>query len=272
MPEYDPTPCTERRARDALHMTVAVVLLTFDGDTLQVLMVEDQSESSGGRLALPTAYVRNDQQIDEAARDLLFHEVRFDDAHTEQFYTFSAPYRDEEARTMCCAYIGAASPGELAFTAMINDKSLIDVRLDEVHEAQLSTGGLPVRAVMDHAGIIAEALLYLRRHLASSPLPWRMLPEHFVLSEVLDIHEAILGKPVTAPFFRKAIVKRTLPDGGRLVPTGRYTEGAAHRPAQIYYIERRSRHDPRVIPRGIERSDSTASGRVRGRSGSSRFR
>lgn len=241
MPEYDPTPCNECRPRDAAHMTTAIVLLSYHRGSLQVMMNEGSSGRFAECLALPTSYVRFDQRIDQAVRDLLFHEVSMGDTDLEQFHTFSCPDRDAQARTMCCAYVGAASAEDLAFTAMINDRTMVDVAIDELGEAHLSIGGMPVRAVLDHAEMIAGAVLHLRRHLASSNLPWRMLAEEFTLSEAQEIHEAILGRPLTDQFFRKSVVKRTLPDGGKLVPSGTTRMDGAHRPARLYYIEQGKR-------------------------------
>lgn len=238
MPEYDPTPCHERRPRDAAHITTAIVLLSYWDDTLKVMMNEGGSERFPDSLVLPTSYVHFDQRVDQAVRDLLFHEAKMGDIKVEHFHTFSCPDRDAEARTMCCAFVGAASAHDLEFTAMINDRTMVDVAIDELGEAQLSIGGMPVRAVLDHAQIIARAVLHLRWHLASSNLPWRMLNELFTLNDVQQIHVAILGRRLTTAFFRKSVVKRTLPDGGRLVPDGQATRGGAHRPARLYYIDR----------------------------------
>ena len=238
MREYDPTPCHERRRCDAAHMTTAVVLLSYWDGTLKAVMNEGASERFPDHLVLPTSYVRFDQRVDQAVRDLLYHEVKMGDIDVEHFQTFSCPDRDSEARTMCCAYVGAASAEDLEFTAMINDRTVVDVAIDELGEAQLSIGGMPVRTVLDHSEIIAGAVLHLRRHLASSNLPWRMLEELFTLNDVQQIHEAILGHRLTTAFFRKSVVKRTLPDGGRLVPHGQATRGGAHRPARLYYIDR----------------------------------
>lgn len=138
MHDYDTSPCTELRPGDAAHMMVAIVLLTYRQGSLQVLMIEDQREPFDGQMSLPWCYVREDQRIDQAARDLLLHELPMGDQDLEQIYTFSCPDRDPRARVMCCSYLGAAPPAEFEWMSVENDRMMIEVRLDEHNDLLIS--------------------------------------------------------------------------------------------------------------------------------------
>jgi ADP-ribose pyrophosphatase YjhB (NUDIX family) len=238
MRDYDTTPCTELRPGDAAHMMVAIVLLTYRQGSLQVPMIEDQREPFDGQMSLPWCYVRDDQRIDQAARDLLFHELPMGDQDLEQVYTFSCPDRDARARVMCCSYLGAAAPGDFEWMSVENDRMMIEVRLDEFSEPRFSFQGLSMLVGLDHGQAVQKAILHIRGHLATSLHPWRMVPERFTLDQAQQVHEAILGKPLTDQGFRKSAVKRKLPDGSHLVATDRYDSSGAHRPARLYYLKR----------------------------------
>jgi len=238
MPEYDPNPCTELRECDAAHMTVAIAMLTCREGSLQVLMVEDMRAPFEGQLSLPTSYVRGDQRIDQAVRDLLYRELPLGDRDLEQIYTFSCPDRDPRARVMCCAYVDAAAPDDFEWISMMNEKMMVDVRLDAGNEPHFSVQGMPMRVGLDHGEAVARAILHIRAHLPSSLHPWRMLPESFTLNQAQQAHEAILGRKLTDPAFRKSAVKRRLPDGSRLVPTADHDRSGRHRPARLYRLQR----------------------------------
>jgi hypothetical protein len=241
MLEYDPNPCYELHPENAAHMTVAIAVITYRQGTLQVLMKEEEDKPFEGKAYLPMSYVRADQRIDQAVRDLFVHELPLGDQEIEQFYTYSCPDRVERTRVMCCAYVGTASPEDFGWMTAHNDLMMVDVELDELDEVRLSTGGLPLVAAYDHANIVREAVLHMREHINSLMLPWNMLPSMFTLNEARQAHEAVLGKELNTQFFRKSVLARKFPDGSELVPTDSYDTSGAHRPARYYYLKRPAR-------------------------------
>ncbi len=72
----------------------------------------------------------------------------------------------------------------------------------------------------------------LRGKLDYSPIAFALLPDRFTLREVQEVHEAILGKPLKKPPFRRKLLDR-----GMIVPTGEFETGSAYRPAELFEVK-----------------------------------
>ena len=85
-------------------------------------------------------------------------------------------------------------------------------------------GGL----AFDHARIIFRAFLSLRQQTENDGrIVFDLMPPLFTLNMLQDAYEAILGKPLLAPNFRRKIAPLVL-------DAGETSQGAGHRPARLY--------------------------------------
>lgn len=79
----------------------------------------------------------------------------------------------------------------------------------------------------DHAKIITAAIIRLRGKVEYTDIALNLVPEYFTLTELQQVYEIILGKPlIKAPFRRKYAY---LTD-----PTDMLTSDAGHRPSKLY--------------------------------------
>ncbi len=79
----------------------------------------------------------------------------------------------------------------------------------------------------DHAKIITYAVLRLRGKVQYTDIALNLMPEYFTLTQLQQVYEIILGKPlIKAPFRRKYCMLAE--------PTDKQTADAGHRPSQLF--------------------------------------
>ena len=86
----------------------------------------------------------------------------------------------------------------------------------------------------DHADILDMARARLRARLDDPATALRFLPRQFTLSELQQVCEVILRKPLDKRNFRKRILGL-----GLIEATGKDRRDGAHRPASLYRARRR---------------------------------
>ena len=87
-------------------VTTDCVVFGFDGQRLNVLLIERGIEPFKGRWALPGGFMKMDETLDECARRELYEETGLEVAsdHIRQFAAFSALDRDPRERVVTVAY------------------------------------------------------------------------------------------------------------------------------------------------------------------------
>lgn len=220
---------------DALHMAVALVMLSVTEGRLQVFMVENHGGPYAGQFALPHAIVRADEMLDQAAEAVFMNTAVRSRANIEQYYVYSCPDRDPRGRVMTVGYLGAVPRGEMEWANDLNDAAMVDIEI-EAGTAQLFWSGHRVRPGFWHDEVIVGALDRLRQSIDYSLIPFSFLPEAFTLAELQEVHEAILGQPVTKAWFRKKMLKRVFEGGRTLVGCRVFRRDGPHRPAELYEL------------------------------------
>lgn len=202
-------------------VTVDLVLMTVEDGRLSVLLQRRAVEPYSGRLALPGGFVGVDEPLDAAARRVLADKAGFapgEGGWLEQLYTFGDPARDPRMRTVSVAYFALLSAALLTGTvAAAEDLVLVPVT------------GLPAPLAFDHAAIIAAAHARLQGKLDYTPVALALLAERFTLRDLQAVHEAILGKPLNKPAFRRRMI-----DTGWIEATGEREAVTNFRPAELY--------------------------------------
>lgn len=206
-------------------LAVDVVALTVQAARLAVLLVRRAEAPMQGVPALPGAFVGPDETLEDAARRALATKAAVERLFLEQLYTFGDPGRDRRARVVSVAYYALAPAG--ALTPATGSEAAFLSSLDEDGLAQGSAGEALALA-FDHGRILRTAVERLRGKLWYSPVALELAGESFSLHELQGIYEAILGRRLAKPAFRRRILASGLvePAGGRR--TG------SHRPAATY--------------------------------------
>lgn len=231
---------------------------------LCVLLIRRGAHPHLGSWALPGGFVRPTETVGEAAQRELWEETGVNTGYLEQLYTFSDPERDPRAWVISCAHMALADSRELSLRAGDDASDAQWFRLsytlldkeapsqqgepNEHYKLTLNTEEDSLSALIewisgnngaefkildnqglafDHAKIIACAIQRLRGKLEYTDLALNLMPEVFTLTELQQVYEIILGKPLLKAAFRRK-VKDLVQE------TGTYTENAGHRPSQLY--------------------------------------
>lgn len=209
-------------------VTVDIVLFTVRQGELSVLLIRRGQPPFKGAWALPGGFVDEAESLEHAARRELEEETGLTGMPLHQLGAFGDPGRDPRGHTVSVAYTAFLSAPPRAVAG------------DDAADAQwlpLSVlaidGGRPKaagRMAFDHLKILAIARQRLREDLLDPTRRRRtdLVPTRFTFSELLHVHEVVLGKELDKRNFRAKLLQAKVmePVSGRR--TGR------HRPAQLY--------------------------------------
>lgn len=163
-------------------LTADCVVFGFTGRELKVLLIERGLEPYKGMWALPGGFMRIDETIEQTARRELQEETGVSQIFMEQFKVFSTVNRDPRERVVTVAFLALVRPNEYNLLAG-----------DDASDARwFNEEYLPPMA-FDHAEIISAAREYLKEVLRIRPLAFRLLDEHFSMSELQRVYEVIEG-------------------------------------------------------------------------------
>lgn len=174
-------------------VTTDCVIFGFDGERLQVLLIERGIEPFKGRWAFPGGFIKMDETAEEGALRELKEETGTENAFIQQFHTFSNPLRDPRERVIT-----------IAFYAL--------VRIQEVKggDDAASARWFPLDEIpalaFDHDHMLRMATQRLRQEIHFHPIGFELLPEKFTLRELQSLYEAILG----ITFDRRNFAKKML--------------------------------------------------------------
>jgi len=243
-------------------VTVDIVLFTVadvKGDNyrklsekeLRILLIKRGRHPFIGQWALPGGFVNPEETVGEAASRELAEEAGVSGGYLEQLYTFSKPKRDPRTWVISCAHMAlidserlnlrAGSDADDArwFVVKTENKgnniklllsnedtdltAVVETRSDASEMRIIENNGL----AFDHSEIIACAINRLRARLEHTDLAFSLVGEKFTLTQLQQVYEAILGKPLYKAAFRRKV--KSL-----VTETDEYTQKGGHRPSQIF--------------------------------------
>ncbi|MDJ0346064.1 NUDIX domain-containing protein [Streptomyces sp. H10-C2] len=224
---YDP------RAFDPIAVTVDMVALTLRAGALHVLLVRRGGPPFQGAWALPGGFVRAGREsLDQAAARELAEETGLDAAglgrvHLEQLGSYGHPGRDPRMHVVSVAHLAFAPDlpdaraGSDAAAAAWIPVAELDLsrqpdaptrRPNEQGRRPGAHGGGPghrsvgTELAFDHARILADGLDRARSKIEYTPLATAFLGEHFTISELRAVYEAVWGATLHAGNFHRKVL------------------------------------------------------------------
>ncbi|MEU4248793.1 NUDIX domain-containing protein [Amycolatopsis sp. NPDC026612] len=203
-------------------VTVDLVVLTLTGDELCALVVRRGISPYRGEWALPGGFVREDEDLPDAARRELAEETGLPPGtvHIEQLAGYGAPDRDPRMRVVTIAYLALAP--DLPLPRAGSDAA--EARWTPVRSLRAE------RLAFDHDRILADGLERARAKLEYSPLATAFCAPEFTVAELRRVYELVWDTRLDPRNFHRKVTGAD----GLLEPTGRTTTRDGGRPAQLY--------------------------------------
>lgn len=201
--------------------TVDNVIFGFDEGALKVLLIRRNEAPFEDCWALPGHFVRQNEDLDEAARRVLWEMTGLENVYLEQLFTFGAPGRHAYGRVITVAYYSLVKIADFTPQALTLTR--------EVAWHDLTTLG---ELAFDHNEIIVTARDQLQRSIRNRPVGFELLPPEFTLTQLQHLYESIWETKLEKRNFRKKILSMDL-----ILPLNRTQKGVSHRPARLYRFD-----------------------------------
>ena len=202
------------------NVAVDIAVLSVVARSLCVVV---QRDPTSGQPALPGRFIRERHTVDETVREVLELKLGLspDRVRPHLLAVFSDPDRDARGWTISIAH-AVALPAS-ALTAVIGELAPLD------GDGHLASGE---RLLYDHDQIIAAATDNLRDQYETGPDPDGLLSEPYTLSDLRELHEAILGRRLMRDSFNRRVKPMLAP---KVDETGEpETRVGGGRPARLF--------------------------------------
>jgi len=207
-------------------VAVVVVILTVIDDDLCVLLIKRGGEPYRDYWALPGGLLADGESLDHAAARKLLDETGVQDVYLEQLYTFGELPRSDGAADAQRGIV-------IAYYALVQHERVRLRESETWQPAWHSVYKLPALA-FDNNAVVDYAVRRLRSKLDYTNVAYALLPRQFTLSELQQVYEAILDRPLDKRNFRRRMLS-----AGIIKPAGGTRMEGAHRPAQLYAFTKR---------------------------------
>ncbi|GGF26187.1 NUDIX hydrolase [Subtercola lobariae] len=184
--------------------------------TLWLPLVRRIREPFEGRWALPGGPIGASESLGDAAARNLLETTSLTSRYLEQLYAFGTVDRSPSQRVVSIVYWALVRPDEAE-------------RATEGENVRwFAADDLPELA-FDHNTIVEYALWRLRNKMEYSRIAHAFLGERFTLTQLREVYEAVLRKPLDPANFRRQIESTN-----SVVATDERLAGGRHRPPRLY--------------------------------------
>jgi len=218
------------------HVAIDAVIFGFHDNQLKVLLIEYKQT---GLFALPGGFIREQEDVNDAARRVASERTGLDDIYLEQFYVFGdySRYDPTPFKTVMLKNSGAVaddhwllqrfiSIGYYALVDFTEAKPTPAAIFDSCNWYDLTN--MPA-LIQDHTQIVNKALDTLRANLDHKVIGFNLLPQDFTMGELQKLYETILGKKLLRPAFQRKMLSL-----GILERVAKKWTGGAHKAPYVY--------------------------------------
>lgn len=198
------------------------VVFCFKDNQLNALLVKKDTEPSKGEWSLPTAFVNENESVDDTVRRDLAAKTGLEDVFIEQVRCFGDLNRDPYARVIAILYY-----------ALINIQDY-DEKLNKHNDAKwFPVKELPV-LLYDQNEMVEAAIRRMRYRTMEKPVGLRMLPQYFTISQLHKLVEVIEDKLRDKRNFRKIVEEAYY-----IEKTDKIDKSSSKRGAALYHFNQR---------------------------------
>jgi len=226
-------------AKEAIpQLSINCVIMGFHDKTLHII-VNRIAIGKKDLLVLPGGYVYQDENLQDTVKrivkdstgleNMLFQQFAvFGDANRSFGKEFESAFQNQEGASEVDLAWFSKRFISICYLALV-DYSKINLNPTEFFD---KAEWLPIQKAnklsIDHGAIVQSARETLLKELPYSPIESNLLPPRFTLPELHKLFEAILGRPINRPNFRRKMLQSDL-----LIKVGKEESGKG-RPADLY--------------------------------------
>lgn len=225
------------------HVSVDCVVTGFDGEELRVLLVKQvgkEADPAFNNMKLPGSLIYDDEDLDEAARRVLYELTGIRDLRLMQFKAFGSKNRTrnpKDIRWLERFHRLTAKVERIvtvAYLTMVKiDKKLAQLS-DEYEACWVKVKEIGVLA-FDHNQITGEALSFIRQYVDANPsVLFDLLPRKFTAAQLRTLYEVVYDKTLDVRNFHKKIAMTAY-----IVALDERQTGVPHRAARYYKFDRK---------------------------------
>lgn len=224
------------------HISVDCVLMGFDGERLNVLLIHrSDADECGGEfrdMKLPGSLIYQDEDLDGAATRVLHELTGLKKVSMMQFKAFGSKNRTSDPRDVRWLERAQKAHVErivtIAYLALVKIDRADDSLLAE-HNAEWVSLDQVGPLAFDHNLILSEACEYVRREASASPaVLFELLPRKFTALQLRTLFEVVYGRKTDVRNFHKKIA--SIP---YVTALDERETGVAHRAARYYRFDRK---------------------------------
>lgn len=217
-------------------LALDLVIFGFHQDQLKILLLEYENTAL---FALPAGFIKEEENLNEAARRALGERTGLHDIYLEQYYVFGDRARHDPAplrkimkgkgiehsddHWLLRRFVSVGFYALVDFTQAVPKPDLLSDRCDWY---DLKT--LPP-LMLDHKAMVQKALETLRNNLDRQLIGFNLLPETFTMGELRSLYETILGEELNRTSFQRKMLSM-----GILERVDKKWTGGAHKAPYLY--------------------------------------
>ena len=218
------------------HLAVDAVIFGFHDKQLKVLLMQ---YSKTGLYALPGGFIRQNENLNDAAKRVASERTGLTNIFLEQFHVFGDLARHDPTPFATFMAANGAEPDadhwllqrfiSVGYFALV-DFTKVTPTPDKIFD---SCGWYHLNAlpplIQDHTAIVNKALDSLRIMLDDKLIGFNLLPEDFTMGDLQSLYETILGKSLLRPAFQRKMLGM-----GILERVAKKYSGGAHKAPYLY--------------------------------------
>jgi 8-oxo-dGTP diphosphatase len=202
-------------------LSVDCVVFGYHEGEIKVLLVQRDAEPFKGHWALIGDLVAPDQNLRDAANNVLENLTGLKNIYMKQFFTFGSVDRHPLGRVVTVGYFSLVSSIDYHPIASSWAKSAEWFNIKDLPEL-----------AFDHQNILSKGIETLKDEVRHKPIGFELLPAKFTLLDLQLLYETLLGYKFDKSNFRKKILEM-----GILTPLNEVKENVAHRPAKLFKFD-----------------------------------
>ena len=194
---------------------VDCIIFGFSRGELSLLLLKRKFDPGKGEWSLMGGFVQEGESMDDAAKRVLAELTGLTNVFMQQVGTYGEVDRDPGERVISTAYY-----------ALININEY-DRELVEEHNAYWVNINEVPTLLFDHKEMVDRARQIMKLQAAIQPISFHLLPEHFTLTQLQTLYEAINGGPIDKRNFRKRVAEMDYIEKTELIDKVTSRRGAA---------------------------------------------